>query len=191
MFLDIIHTYRGSTSDITIFRNSDFGQHVVEGTTIAADAIYQGLASELNGESIMIPHRRDDVDFSQVSQRHNSFLSSFRAMIEHSFGQLKNFEIISFYRGDLWKFNSIFISAAPSSTFEGVLHCKIRDHKTVTPHTSVLEQLKIPYQDCMLLYLKWLKWNECMKSLTLSFGCGKYNSRYPEQTHGTTSPLLG
>ncbi len=144
VFIDISHTYRGSTSDITIFRDSGFGQHVVEGTTIAADAIYQGLGSELNGGSIMIPHRRDDVDFSQVSLRNNSFLSSFRVTIVHSFGQLKNFQIINFYRGDLWKFNSIFrICCALFNIRRGVALQDTRSQDGDYPHISVLEGRRV------------------------------------------------
>ena len=38
----------------------------------------------------------------------NSFLSTYRVTVEHSFGALKNFEIIKSYRSDYWMFNNIF-----------------------------------------------------------------------------------
>ncbi len=97
-FIDIRPSYCGAASDISIFRNSGFGEFVIDGTTIAADAIYQGLSDELNGGRIVIPHRRDDQGFSPESLRNNSFLSSFRVTVEHSFGGLKQFEILKYFR---------------------------------------------------------------------------------------------
>ena len=107
-FLHVSATYRGVASDITIFRESNFGHYVTNGITIIADSIYIGLRESLNGGNMLIPFRRDQGELSAGQMSHNSFLSTYRVVVEHSFGSLKNFEIIRFFRSDFWKFNTIF-----------------------------------------------------------------------------------
>ena len=55
-----------------------------------------------------IPFRRDNGELSSNQMSSNSFMSSYRVVVEHSFGRLKNWEIINSFRSDYWKFNSFF-----------------------------------------------------------------------------------
>lgn len=107
-FIDISPTVKGATSDITLFRDSGFGEYVTSGKRIAADAIYQGIAPFLNGGDIIIPHRREQGTLSDTQEFSNSFHSSYRVVVEHSFGRLKRFQVMGFFRGDHWQFNNIF-----------------------------------------------------------------------------------
>ncbi len=139
----IVHvssTYPGSVSDIRIFRESSFGAHVTDDITIAADGIYQSVEQELNGGTLLIPHRRPrngSLTDDQLSD--NSFLASHRVVVEHTFGRMKRFKIAQHFRSDHWLFNNVFrIIAAFNNIERGVPLLQRRYDSVPYPEASVL-----------------------------------------------------